>query len=359
MKEGKSQVIRWDRGRLARSAPKVRTSSDGPLYQSRLSRFALIAGGTPAVPANRLKVFTLVVLVVNSLCSANQILSQSRTNKAAAPSSSSFVLNTEPNAIVWIDDIRRGVTDATGRIELKTSTGRHTLRVRAMGFKEATAPLVAGRHSMAVKLVRTTEQAELAFQQADDAREKARDDEGRQKAAELYRAALKLRPANAAAHVGLARVLLDLNQYEPALAEIDAARRARPIYPEASAVEGRINREAAFTDEAIKSFRRSIREAPRGLQPEAHVGLARVLEDKGQYDEAIAEFRKAIDQLSDSEPVIYQLLGAAYEKQQKFKEAVAAYEKYLTLAPNGSLAPAIRSIIDQLRRDAAGQEIIP
>ncbi len=57
--------------------------------------------------------------------------------------------------------------------------------------------------------------------------------------------------------------------------------------------------------------------------------------------------------------MIYQLLGAAYEKQQKYKEAVVAYEKYLELAPNGSLAPALRSIIDQLRREAAGQEIIP
>ena len=89
------------------------------------------------------------------------------------------------------------------------------------------------------------------------------------------------------------------------------------------------------------------------------MGLARVLEEKGQYPEAIAEYRAAIAQLSDSEPVIYQLLGASYEKQQKYKEAVAAYQKYLELAPNGSLAPAIRSIIDQLRRDAAGQEIIP
>ena len=89
------------------------------------------------------------------------------------------------------------------------------------------------------------------------------------------------------------------------------------------------------------------------------MGLARVLEDKGQYDEAIAEFRKAIDQLSDSEPVIYQLLGAAYERSRNTKRQSAAYEKYLALAPNGSLAPAIRSIIEQLRRDAAGQEIIP
>jgi len=38
---------------------------------------------------------------------------------------------------------------------------------------------------------------------------------------------------------------------------------------------------------------------------------------------------------------------------------VAAYEKYLALAPNGSYAAAIRSIIEQLRRDATGQEIIP
>src|SRR5258705_8190742 len=227
-----------------------------------------------------------------------------------------------------------------------------------MGFKEATVSLVAGRRSMAVKLVRTSDRAELAFQQAEDAREKARDDAARQKAAELYRTALRLRPAYPAAHLGLASVLLDLNQYQQALDEIEAARRTRPAYAEASAVEGRINREAAFTEEAIRSFRRAIREG-RGFQPEAHVGLARVFEDKGQYDEAILEFRKAIDQLSDSEPVIYQLLGAAYEHQQNYKEAVSAYEKYLALAPNGSLAPAVRSIIEQLRRDAAGQEIIP
>ena len=52
-------------------------------------------------------------------------------------------------------------------------------------------------------------------------------------------------------------------------------------------------------------------------------------------------------------------LPAPYERTQNYKEAVGAYEKYLALAPNGSLAPAIRSIIEQLRRDAAGQEIIP
>jgi len=278
---------------------------------------------------------------------------------ATVPSVSILTITTEPNAIIWLDEIRRGQTDASGKLEIKKfSASAHVLRVRAMGFKESTTSLLAGKRNVSVKLLPTSDQAELLFQQAEAAREQAKDDESRRKGEDLYRAALKIRTAFPAAHVGLARVLLDLNEYQKALSEIDAARRERLVYPEASAVEGRINREAAFNEEAINSFRRSIREA-KGFQPEAHVGLAKVFEDKGQYTEAIAEYRKAIDQLSDSEPVIYQLLGAAYEKQQKYKDAVAAYEKYLQLAPNGSLAPAIRSIIDQLRRDAAGQEIVP
>jgi tetratricopeptide (TPR) repeat protein len=282
------------------------------------------------------------------------------TIRAQEPSASiALTITSEPNAIIWIDEIRRGTTDASGRLALsKVSSGRHTVRVRASGFKETTTALLPGRRTLAVKLVPTTDQAELLFQQAEVARDQARDGASRQKAADLYREAIKLRPAFSAAHIGLARVLLDLNEFKEARAEIDAARRTRTIYPEASAVEGRIDREEGFTDESIRSFRRAIREGG-GFQPEAHVGLARVLEDKGEFAEAVVEFKKAIDQLSDSEPVIYQMLGAAYEKIEKPKEAVAAYEKYLQLAPNGSYAGAIRSILNQLKREAAGEQIIP
>lgn len=272
----------------------------------------------------------------------------------------SLSVQTEPNAIVWLDEIRRGVTDTSGKLELtKVAPGRHVLRVRASGFKEMTLPVLPGkRGSIPVHLVRTTDEAELSFQQAEEARDKAKDEASRNDAVELYRKALQLRPAFPAAHVGLARVLLDMNDSKPALAEIAAARRTRSIYPEASAVEGRIYREMALTDEAVTSFKRAIREA-NGVQPEAHVGLARVHEDRGQYDEAAAEYQSAIKQLSDTEPVIYQLLGAALERVEKYKEALAAYENYLRLAPNGSLAPAVRSIIDQVRRQAAGEQLSP
>jgi tetratricopeptide (TPR) repeat protein len=281
------------------------------------------------------------------------------TTSAQRTSTPALTITTEPNAIIWLDEIRRGTTDASGKLALgKVVPGRHTLRVRANGFKEAIVPLLPGKRTAAVKLVRTTDAAEIAFQRAETAREQAKTEAAQRQAVGLYREALQLRPAYPAAHVGLARVLLELNEYPDALAEIEAARRSRPAYAEASAVEGRIHREGAFDEKAMTSFRRAIREG-KGVQPEAHVGLARVLEEKGQLDEAVAEYQKALAQLSDSEPVIYQLLGAAYEKQQKYKEALAAYEKYLALAPNGSLAPALRSIVEQLRRDAAGQEIIP
>ncbi len=231
----------------------------------------------------------------------------------------------------------------------KVSSGAHTLRVRANGFKEATLPIAAAaRGEIRVRLVRTTDEAELLFQQAETGRESARDESSRQKAADLYRQALRARMAFPAAHVGLARVLLDLNDTDGALAEVEAARRYRAVYPEASAVEGRVYRETGQTDEAIGSFNRAIRES-HGFQPEAHVGLGRTYEEKGQYDLAAHEFQIAINQLVDTEPIIYQLLGAALEKTGNTKDAIAAYENYLRLAPNGSLAPAVQSIVEQLK----------
>jgi hypothetical protein len=105
-----------------------------------------------------------------------------------AQQTAALTINTEPNAIVWIDEVRRGTTDASGKLVLnKLSPGRHSLRVRATGFKESTTALLPGRRVISIKLIPTTDQAELLFQQAETAREKARDDEARKAAIELYK----------------------------------------------------------------------------------------------------------------------------------------------------------------------------
>ncbi|MCA1564218.1 MAG: tetratricopeptide repeat protein [Acidobacteria bacterium] len=278
-----------------------------------------------------------------------------RTPTAAA--SKSITLTTEPKAVVWLDEVRRGVTDDSGQFEItRVSPGRHSLRVRAAGFGERTLSLLpAQRGALLLKLTRTTDEAELAFQQAEEARERAANDDARREAAELYRRALTLRPRYAAAHVGLARVLLDLNDYEGALDEVEEARKDRPGLAEASAVEGRILRASAQNAEAVEAYGRAIREA-RGFQPEAHTGLGIIYEEEGKYEQAAAAYLKAVAQLADTEPVLYELLGRVYERLEKYEEAVAAYEKYLALAPNGKLAPAIESVIEQLRKQAAEQD---
>ena len=293
----------------------------------------------------------LSVLLLAAFAAA--ALAQPQTSAAAQSGNTrTIAVITEPNAVVWLDEIRRGVTDAGGRLTLERVTpGAHTLRVRANGFKETTAPVsAAARGDINVRLLRTTDQAELLFQQAETAREQAKNEEDRQKAAGIYRDALKVRAAFPAAHVGLARVLLDLNDTDGALNEIANARRSRASYPEASAVEGRVYRETGQIDEAIGSFNRAIRES-HGFQPEAHVGLGRTYEEKGEYEMAAREFQIAINQLADTEPIIYQMLGAAHEKAGNPKEAIAAYENYLRLAPNGSQATAVKSIVEQLKSE--------
>jgi tetratricopeptide (TPR) repeat protein len=265
-------------------------------------------------------------------------------------------VQTLPKAIVWMDEVKRGTADDSGMLEInQVRLRRHTVRVRAAGFKELTRALALPLPStVTIKPTLRADAAELSFQAAEAAELTAKDDATRQAVVDLYKKALAARRIYPEAHLGLARVLSELGDGDAALEQIEDARQDRPNYAEASAVEGRILRTQFDAAGATAAFKRSIREA-RGVQPEAHTGLALVYQDQGNEEAAAAEFELAIDQLSDTEPIIYQLLGATYEKLEKYPQAVAAYEKYLKLAPNGNLAPAIRSMIDQLRRQAKGE----
>jgi tetratricopeptide (TPR) repeat protein len=274
------------------------------------------------------------------------------TTPARPGPAGTITVATQPGAVVWVDEVRRGAADAEGKLQLKLTPGRHSLRVRAKGFAERTLALLpAERGAVTVALTQTNDPAELSFQQAEEAREKGNNGE----AVDLYRQALKLRPRYAAAHLGLARALESQENLDGALEELKAARRDRPVYPESWAVEGRIQRSLADPEAALAAYRRALRESG-GFQPEAHTGMGIVYEDAGRNEEAVEAFRKAVAQLSDTEPVLYELLARNLEKLERWKEAVAAYEKYLELAPQGAHASAISSIIDQLRRQAAEAE---
>lgn len=330
-----------------------------PLREINLAQRRRARKGTRRLLALPLLLCSLTALPSHYAHAQRGARRQSRPSPVTAAARSVTVV-TEPNAVVWIDDVRRGVTNESGQLEIaKVPPGRRALRVRARGFAERTLTLLPQqRGRVEVKLVRTTDEGELLFQQAEEAREKASTEEARKEAVELYRRALALRPRHAAARVGLARLLSDLGDHTAALEEIERARAARRAYAEASAAEGRIHRAAGDDEAALAAYARAVREG-RGFQPEAHTGTGLILQEKGDYAAAAASYRKAIAQLADTEPVLYQLLGESLERAEDYMGAVAAYEKYLELAPEGRLAPAIRSVIDQLRKQAAEQDAPP
>ncbi len=276
-----------------------------------------------------------------------------------------LTIETEPNAAVWMDNIKFGTTDTTGKLTIRNlPAGKHSLRVRLNGFKEVSQNLLpAQKGTVKIALVKTNDEAELAFQQAETSAD-------REKAAELYEKAVKLRPKYAEAYVGLARVLSGSGDFDGALSAIGKARKIRLAYAEASAVEGRIYKDNGNTEKAIASFKRALVEG-KGVQPEAEAGLgllyverAEDLASKGDFEgeaanyvEAAKYLQAAVKQLSgapDSE-LIYQKLGQIYEKTNKDEQAIKIYEEFLRTFPDSDEAEAVRSFITQLKKKISGQ----
>ena len=269
---------------------------------------------------------------------------------------------TEPNAVVWIDGVLFGKTSESGRLEIPArAPGRHILRIRAEGYKEVIKPLQPSQKGkIEVPLVRTTDEVEVAFQEAEALATRDRD-----KAAEAYRKVIKLRPAYAEAYVGLARVLSEGRKYEDAKAAIRDARKIKPRFAEISAIEGRNFKDSGDDERAIISFKRAITEGS-GFQPEANTGLGLIYKEraenagsegnldteKANYALAAKYFTTAIKQLSGAPDavVLYQFLGLVYEQQKKYKEAITLYEEFLRLFPESTESDAFRSFIVQLKK---------
>jgi len=301
-----------------------------------------------------------VVFAITNLAQNPKTVSSNQTR--------TITVITEPNAIVWLDDIQRGTTGEDGKLIVKPVTaGAHKLRVRADGFKEISQNLLAAQKGdVKIALVKTTDQAELTFQEAERL---ATTD--REKAVAAYRRAIILRPKYAEANLAMARVLTAKGDYEDALKAIAAARKARLNYAEASAVEGRIYIAEGDEEKAIAAFKRAIAEG-RGFQPEANAGLGLLYKEKaeafgssGDYESETANYllsvgflKKAVAQLSGAPDAItiYQFIGLAYEKIKKYDEAIAVYEEFLRVFPDSSEATAVRSFIVQIKKQMSEEQ---
>ncbi|MBK7801105.1 MAG: tetratricopeptide repeat protein [Chloracidobacterium sp.] len=239
--------------------------------------------------------------------------------------------------------------------------------MRADSFKERIVSITAAQKgAIRVALTKTTDSAELAFQEAE--RLSLID---REKAIDAYKKAIKLRPAYPDAFVALARVQSETGDLEEAERAIASARKLRPAFAEASAVLGRIYKDLGQEEKAIAAFDRAISEG-KGFQPEALAGLGLLYKEKAEgfggagefdaeqvnYAEAAKYLRRSVKQISGAPDavVIYQLLGLVYERIQNYQEAIDIYEEFLRIFPDSSDATAIRSFIVQLKKQSTNDQ---
>jgi len=274
----------------------------------------------------------------------------------------------EPNAIVWLDGVKYGTTDADGKLTIKNApAGKHALRVRADGFKEGAQNLLSAQNGdVKIALVKTTDEAELAFQEAEKLTLV-----DRQEAIKAYQKAIKLRPRYPEAYLALARVSMDAGDVDGAFKAVKQAQKLRPAYAEASAVEGRIHVTNGDEKKAIVAYKRAIAEG-KGFQPEAFTGLGLLYKEKAEmsagegdfesekanYELATANLKKSAAQLGVAPDAItiYQLLGLAYERMKNYKEAIALYEEFLELFPDSSEASAVKSFIVQIKKQMSEEQ---
>lgn len=283
-----------------------------------------------------------------------------------AQASRSITVVTEADARVWINGVLYGTTDERGKLEIKSVfPGRRIIRVVAQSFAEVSKPLLpTQRGEIKIALTETRDPAELAFQEGE--RQATLD---RAKAEAAYRKAIAANPKLVSAHVGLLRNLAEGRSYDNAFAALKELRKVSPRYAEASAIEGRIYKDQGEEVKAIASFKRAITEGD-GFQPEAYAGLGLLYQDRAEwladdetqqtaaYNEAARNLITAVKQLSGAPDaaVIYQLVGMIYEKQKRYKEAIALYEDFLKTFPESPEAEAVRSFIVQIKKEMDGEQ---
>lgn len=262
------------------------------------------------------------------------------------------VTTSHQGSVVFINNVRHGVTNEHGELDLPhVIAGSYPVSVRTAGYADwnGSAVIVArASRALTVTLQPTTDEATLHFQRGNDLRDKGKNKD----AVAEYKQAIALRSAFAEARIAIARTLTTLQDFQESETQIQAALRlgGRTLV-EAQTVLANLRRAQGLVDESIIEYRKALRLA-RGNSFEAHIGLAIALNEQEKTDQAVREYRIGIIQDMETEPILYYQLGEILEKAKRNKEAIEAYRNYLRLDPEGEFASAAESIIEQLKQDA-------
>jgi tetratricopeptide (TPR) repeat protein len=143
------------------------------------------------------------------------------------------------------------------------------------------------------------------------------------------------------ATLGRARILVRMGATRDALAEIAPLTKSGALRGEALVIEGDCYSDLQQTDKARHSYEEASKLSPP--IPDALFKLGRALLDAGKRRPAIDALTHAIKLATPKTSWLaeaYQLLGDAHRSGKEDAQAIAAYQKFLSLAPRNSAARA-------------------
>jgi tetratricopeptide (TPR) repeat protein len=254
------------------------------------------------------------------------------------------------NSVIWIDGVSHGKANETRKFSTNIAAGSHHVRIRTVGYQDWSRQVIvttARPAELRVTQLKLENDATLHLQKADALREDNHQDE----AIKEYHTAIDQRGgAYPEAYLGLARSLFANGNSEDATDAANKALAQKPLYAEGHTVLGNVSRQQGDYETAAKEYEEAIK-LSHGFTPEGHTGLALTDKENNKIPDAIRELQIGIKQNADTEPLLYYLLGDMYEKQGDTTKAIASYEDYLRLAPDGKLAVALKSMIPQMKKD--------
>jgi tetratricopeptide (TPR) repeat protein len=151
----------------------------------------------------------------------------------------------------------------------------------------------------------------------------------------LLQHALAVARPSALVHTNLGAAWDELRQFDKAAEQYRAAIRVDPEYVGARNNLGAMLTERGRLDEAIEHLRQALRTDPEHAN--AHFNMANALSKQGQIDEATFHYQESL-RIDPENPKPYNNLGALLQDLGRFDEAVQQYRTALSLDPTDARA---------------------
>jgi len=168
-----------------------------------------------------------------------------------------------------------------------------------------------------------------------------------ERAAEHYRAAVRLNPATRA-HTPYGLVEFEQKHFGEAERAFARALEISPRDAAAHTQMGRVLEATGRKREALAHYRQALAADPRSRAANYVLGLALV--ESGEVDEAILHLEKTLDPADEKTPGYLRALAQAYSRAGRTQQAAATYERARLLALSGSQGQLAAEIASEVER---------